>query len=144
VSQNEADSCVIPRMDGLGLFYWHCQMHVAGNLTRATCEIIACSQVRVLPLERRFEFDTARSLPGDFRRSEKCRHFRRLSPKSLFSGAQCRTPRTEGREFRSESLLDEISISEILGAEEQRPVAFSRRRFEFVLAFAAGARFRAF
>jgi hypothetical protein len=47
--------------------------------------------------------------------------------KSAVSGEEYRAPRTEGREFPAQSLLDEFSIPEILRLEGQRPVAFSRR-----------------
>jgi hypothetical protein len=90
------------------------------------------------PWRDRFEFDTARfessqpsqpswSLSGDFRQSEKCRHFGRLAAKSPISSEEYRATRAEGRDFRGESPLDEFSISEILRLEGQRPVAFSRR-----------------
>jgi hypothetical protein len=60
----------------------------------------------------------------DCSHSEKCRLVRRLAAGSSVSGKKNRTPRTEGRDFRGESLLGEFSISEIFGAEERRPVAF--------------------
>src|SRR5271156_2335262 len=41
----------------------------------------------------------------------------RLAAKSPVSGEECRTPRTEGRDFWGESPLDEFSISEIWGGE---------------------------
>jgi hypothetical protein len=84
------------------------------------------------------EFDTSRfesSLPSQpqwslacrFRCSEECRHSRGLAVKGTVSGEEYRTSRTERREFRCQSLLDEFSISEFRNGTVQRPVAFPRR-----------------
>ena len=44
--------------------------------------------------------------------------------KSQVSGEEYRAPRAEARDFRTLSLLDEFSISEIWARKLQRPVAF--------------------
>jgi len=51
--------------------------------------------------------------------SEECRHFRGLAVKGPVSGEEYRTFRSEGRESRSASPLNEFSISEIW--EWERP-----------------------
>ena len=102
------------------------------------CAHIACLQVRVLPQRGRFEFDTARfessppsqpqwSLARDFGYSRKCRYSRRLAVKNPVSGEEFGAFRAEGRKSRGESLLDELSISEIWSGSVQRPVAFPQR-----------------
>ena len=67
------------------------------------------------------------SLACRFRCSEECRHSRGLAVKGPVSGEEYRTSRTEGREFRLQSLPDEFSISEFRNGTVQRPVAFPRR-----------------
>src|SRR5882757_56287 len=62
-----------------------------------------------------------------FRCSQECRHSRGLAVQSLVSGEENRMNRTEGREFRPQSLLDEFSISEFRNETVHRPVAFPRR-----------------
>jgi hypothetical protein len=94
-----------------------------GRLARSGCAH-NCLPVRVLPLARRFEFDTSRfesslpsqpqwSLATDFGYSRKCRHFRRLAAKSPVSGEEIRASRAEGLESRGASLLAEFSKSKI-------------------------------
>src|ERR1700675_1097425 len=57
------------------------------------------------------------SLARRFRCLEECRHSRGLAVKGPVSGEEYRTSRTEGREFRRQSLLDEFSISKMWARE---------------------------